>query len=413
MHIVIVDTTLTTPPTGGAQTFLVDLVESLVNRQYRVSVVTQPGSEQRTLGALRRVGAELYSDLWKSFHLPEEKALRLANWVNANDVQVYVVSISPDVGWVTLPLLDSAIATLSIAHNDVSAFYAPLQHYGPFIDCAVGVSKDIREKIVNLGSIPTDRVRYIPYGVKSLMPSQIEENVERLSAPDQPLCIGYIGRMVQEQKRVMEFLPLVEQLIKGNIQFELNLIGDGSERSVLEAAFKRAGLEEHVKMWGWLSADQVKVQLRRLDVFVLLSDYEGLPVALLEAMGQGVVPIVTRIESGNTQLVRNGENGFVVPVGDLPSCVAALETLANDRNLLIQTKKAAWASVQNYSLESTTDAYVECFEDVVRAVKTRHSRTNLPQPFPVMPSCRSKYPTWLRKIKARLVSIQARSPVLT
>lgn len=404
MHIVIVDTTLTTPPTGGAQTFLVDLAESLVNSQYRVSVVTQPGSEQRTLGALRRVGAEPYSDLWKGFHLPEEKALRLANWVNANDVQVYIVSISPDVGWVTLPLLDSAIATLSIAHNDVSAFYAPLRYYGPFIDCAVGVSETIREKIVDLGSIPTDRVRYIPYGVKSLMPSQIEENVERLSAPGQPFRIGYVGRIVQEQKRVMEFLPLAEQLTRSNIQFELNLIGDGSERSVLEAAFKRAGLDEHVKMWGWLSADQVKEQLRRLDAFVLLSDYEGLPVALLEGMGQGVVPIVTRIESGNTQLVRNSENGFVVPVGDIQSCVAAIQTLANDRSLLIKMKKVAWESVQKYSLESTTDAYVACFEDVLRVSKTRDYRSNLPQPFPVMPSCRSKYPTWLRKIKARLLS---------
>jgi glycosyltransferase involved in cell wall biosynthesis len=404
MHIVIVDTTLTTPPTGGAQTFLVDLAESLIDRRYKVSIVTQSGSEARTLDALRRVGAELQTDLWEGFHLPEEKALRLASWVNANDVQVYIVSISPDVGWVALPLLDTGIARLSIAHNDVSAFYAPLRHYGPFIDCAVSVSETIREKIIDLGSIPSNRVCDIPYGVKSLVPSQIEGDMERLSPPDQPFRIGYVGRMVQEQKRVMEFLPLAEQLTKRNIQFELNLIGDGSERSVLEAAFKRAGIEKHVKMWGWLSSDQVKEQLRRLDAFLLLSDYEGLPVALLEAMGQGVVPIVTRIDSGNTQLVRDGENGFVFSVGDISGFAGALETLANDRNKLMQMKKAAWESVQDYSLQHTTDAYVECFEEVVRAVKTQDYRTNLPKPFPVMPSCRSKYPTWLRKIKARLLS---------
>jgi glycosyltransferase involved in cell wall biosynthesis len=404
MHIVIVDTTLTTPPTGGAQTFLVDLAGSLIERGYQVSVVTQPGSEKRILDALRRVAVGVQLNLWRSFHLPEEKAARLSAWVNANSVQVYIISISPDVGWVTLPLLDPSIATLSIAHNDVSAFYAPLQHYGPFVDCAVGVSESLRQKIIDLCAIPADRARYIPYGVKPLSSSQVERLAQTSSAPDQPLRIGYVGRLVQAQKRVMEFVPLAEQLVKSKIDFELHLIGDGSERSDLEAAFKRAGLESHARFWGWLSADQVREQLLRLDVFVLLSDYEGLPVALLEAMGQGLVPIVTRIESGNTQLVRHGENGFVIEVGDIQGCAAALQTLANERGLLIQLKRAAWKSVQGYSVQHSTDCYVECFHELVQASRTRDHRRDLPEPFPIMPSCRSRYPTWLRRIKARMLS---------
>ena len=136
MHVAIVDTTLTTPPTGGGQTFLVDLARSLKDRGYRISVVTQPGPEKRIIDALRQVGVELQLNLWSSYHLPEEKASRLSAWVNANLVQVYIVSISPDVGWVALPLLHPSIATLSIAHNDVSAFYAPLQHYGPLSSIA-------------------------------------------------------------------------------------------------------------------------------------------------------------------------------------------------------------------------------------------------------------------------------------
>lgn len=403
MHIVLVDTTLTTPPTGGAQTFLVDLAKSLVDRDYRVSIVTQPGPEARTVDALRQAGAELHTNLWSKTHLPEEKAVLLAAWVNANDVQVYMVSISPDVGWVTLPLLDSAIATVSIAHNDVSAFYEPLQHYAPFIDCAVGVSQDIREKIIALGPLAADRARYIPYGVSSLLSSQIDELAEHSRASGQPLRIGYVGRMVQEQKRVMDFVPVAEHLVKRHVDFELNLIGDGPERSVLEAAFKRAGLDAHVRFWGWLSSVQVREQLLRLDVFVLLSDYEGLPVALLEAMGHGLVPIVTRIESGNTQLVRDGENGFVIPVGDIPGCVEALQTLGNDRRLLSELKRAAWKSVQDYSVQHSTDCYVECFDELVQASQTKERRRNLPEPFPIMPSCRSKYPTWVRRIKARVL----------
>src|SRR4051794_30632522 len=114
MRIVVIDTTLSTPPTGGAQTFLVDLAESLIDRGYRFSVISQPGSAQHTIESLRRVGAEVCLDLWQSYHLPEEKALRLAAWVNANQVQVYIVSISPDTGWLALPLLKPSVATMSI-----------------------------------------------------------------------------------------------------------------------------------------------------------------------------------------------------------------------------------------------------------------------------------------------------------
>jgi len=398
------------PPTGGAHTFLVDLCDSLVKLGHRVSVITQAGPEQGLTGALSETGAEVHTNVWRAVHLPEQRAERLARWVNERGADVFVVSVSPDAGWVALPLLDSSIATLSIAHNDVSAFYAPLQHYGPFIDCAVGVSETLRERIIDVGSIPADRARYIPYGVKSLSPSQIEELTELSSEPDQPLRIGYVGRLVQAQKRVMEFVPLAEQLVKYKVNFELHLIGDGSERPALEAAFKRLGLEQHVRMWGWLGADQVRQQLLQLDVFVLLSEYEGLPVALLEAMGHGLAPVVTRIDSGNTQLVRNGENGFVISVGDIQGCVSALQTLANDRHRLIQLRRAAWKSVQDYSVQRSAGDYAKCFQEIVRASKARDYRRNLPEPFPIMPSCRSKYPHWLRKIKARLLSFTPAFP---
>ncbi len=110
MHVVFVDTTLTTPPTGGAQTFLVILCRGLVERGWKVSVVTEPGPERSIVEALLGVGAETVEHLWHYCHLPEERAERLADWVNQHSPALYVVSISPDVGWLALPLLDSNIA---------------------------------------------------------------------------------------------------------------------------------------------------------------------------------------------------------------------------------------------------------------------------------------------------------------
>src|ERR1051325_6512909 len=159
MHVVIVDTTFTTPPTGGAHTFLVDLSTILVSRGWQVSVVSQPGHDQAIGRALIEGGAEVTMKLWQRRHLPEEKASRLANWVNRERPDAYVVSASPDVGWLALPLLDSSIATFTIAHNDVGAFYEPLKHYRPFVDCAIGVSEAINQKIIRDCGVPGEHHR--------------------------------------------------------------------------------------------------------------------------------------------------------------------------------------------------------------------------------------------------------------
>ncbi|HEX8187470.1 MAG TPA: hypothetical protein VF586_03905, partial [Pyrinomonadaceae bacterium] len=78
MHAVFIDTTMTTPPTGGAHTFLVDLCAPLAERGWRASFVTQPGPEQGIVRALGEAGGEINDRLWPASSLPEERAERLA-----------------------------------------------------------------------------------------------------------------------------------------------------------------------------------------------------------------------------------------------------------------------------------------------------------------------------------------------
>jgi glycosyltransferase involved in cell wall biosynthesis len=404
MQVVFVDTTLTTPPTGGAQTFLVHLCGALVRRGWSVAVVTQPGADHSIAEALAAVGAEVHLNLWRPSHLPEERGEQLARWVNARRPDVYVVSISPDAGWLALPRLDPEIATVSIAHNDVGAFYEPLAHYGQFMDSAVGVSAETHRKIIPLMPEP-ERARHIPYGVETLSPLQLEEREERgEAAANAPLMIGYVGRLVQEQKRIRDFVPLVAELQEGGTAFELHLIGDGEEAAPLAAEFARRGLSGRVKFWGWQTPVEVREHLRRLHAFVLLSEYEGLPVSLLEAMGHALVPVVTRIASGNVELVRDGENGFVVEVGDTRAAADRLRQLAESHALLRRLRRAAWETGRDYSVERMTERYLDCFEAAVRLHPSREHRLPRRAAYPVMPSCRSKYPLWLRKMKRRLLS---------
>lgn len=395
MRFAIVDTTLTTPPTGGCQTFLEHLAPALESRGHEVNVLTEPGPERAVADRLVKAGVRVLDDVWPRRFLPEERALRLADWCNRERIEAYVVSVSRDVGWLALPHLDHVTRTAAVVHSDGPAFYAPLAHYGVFVDHAIGVSRETCRNITGLCGVPESRTRRIPYGVERLSEAEL---AERLKVPHdrRPLEMAYIGRLVQSQKRVLDLAPLVRELARRNLPFVLHLIGSGEDAPRLREELARAEVGHHVRWWGWLTPSDVGVRLRQLDVLVLPSDVEGLSLALLEAMGQGVVPVATRIPSGSTELVRDGENGFLAAVADTNAFANRLEQLYRNPALLTRLRRAAWVTSEDYSVERMASAYESCF-------KVEGERAPRPSgAFPVMPSCRSRYPTWLRKVKWRL-----------
>jgi glycosyltransferase involved in cell wall biosynthesis len=399
---------MTTPPTGGAHTFLVDLCAPLAERGWRASFVTQPGPEPGIVEALRGAGGEIEERLWLASALPEERAARLAAWVNEVCPEAYVISASPDAGWLALPLLDPAVPTLSIAHNDVGAFYEPLKHYGEFVDCAVSVSREIHRRTIEECGLPPERARRIPYGVDTLGEEDARARAES-SLKGGPLRIGYVGRLVQEQKRVLEMAPLASELERRGVDFELHVVGDGAARAALEAECARRGVAGRVKFWGWLNPSEVKRRLMELDVFLLMSDYEGLSVALLEAMGHALAPVVTGIRSGTGEIVEDGRSGFIVPVGDIQTFAERLERLAADRTMLASLRGAAWEASRPYTVGRMADEYVRCFAEAREINNARGTRSRRQPGFPVMPACRSPYPFWLRKFKRRVLVAAGRA----
>jgi glycogen synthase len=140
-----------------------------------------------------------------------------------------------------------------------------------------------------------------------------------------------------------------------------------------------------------------------MDVFLLLSDYEGLPVALLEAMGHGVVPVVTRIASGNSEIIRDGTNGFFVNAGDFEDCVQRLELLARDKQRVTEMSAEAWKTAQGYTITRMVEQYLDTFGELMRHVVPRAPRPRHSADYPLMPSCVSRYPRWLRKMKQRFI----------
>lgn len=109
----------------------------------------------------------------------------------------------------------------------------------------------------------------------------------------------------------------------------LTLVGDGPDRAALEARTRALGLSGRVTFAGYQTSSQVAATLRDADALVLPSFAEGLPVVLMEAMATGLPVIATQI-AGIPELVRDGENGRLVPPGNAEALAAAIRDLLSD-----------------------------------------------------------------------------------
>jgi glycosyltransferase involved in cell wall biosynthesis len=110
--------------------------------------------------------------------------------------------------------------------------------------------------------------------------------------------------------------------------WKLTILGDGEERQRLEALVKELGVGAHVRMPG--TVPDTTPFLRRADLFVLSSRYEGFPNALLEAMALGVPVIATDCASGPKRIVRHGVDGLLVRSDDATALADAMADLMDD-----------------------------------------------------------------------------------
>lgn len=157
---------------------------------------------------------------------------------------------------------------------------------------------------------------------------------------NEPLVIGYLGR-IEENKGMNWLLLACNRLLRENIPFRLFLAGK-DEGNYIERFSDYAGTSFNYA--GIVSGNEKNLFLRSLDVFVLPSYFEGLPMALLECMSYGVVPVTTAVGS-IPEVVKDGENGIFIKTKDEISIAEAIKALDSDRVTLGRLSEEARETV--------------------------------------------------------------------
>jgi glycosyltransferase involved in cell wall biosynthesis len=354
---------------GGSTTFLPNLTYGLREFGEPLSVVCLSDSNEHEAD-FEQAAAHLF--VMKDHRLIYEDRLAWAYAQIARLRPRAVVACLSSESFELLRLVPPGVMRIGLIQSDHDDSYGTAATYAPWVDTMVGVSDEISRKLQSMAEFHGKAVRTIPYGIQ--FTNAAGRGVRR---PDDLLRVIYVGRLIEEQKRVSRIVALADRLESERAPIRLTLVGSGPQEAELRAQLVDSSV---VNIFGEVSNDRVAELLREHDVFILMSDYEGLPLALLEAMGHGLVPVVSDLPSGIRQAVPIGA-GIRVPIGDIDAAASALKELAAAPHRLGQMSEMAQRYArENFSAKRMAGDYLQLVEQTPRLETAWPKKVQIPPP---------------------------------
>ncbi len=156
-----------------------------------------------------------------------------------------------------------------------------------------------------------------------------------------------VGRL-DKQKNYLMMIDAVSVVFRKDSRYCLYIYGEGRERNAIEKRIKENEMEERIFLKG--ITKNISDVLRRSEIFLMTSDYEGISNAMLEAMAEGLPVVCTDSYGGGARsIIKDGENGFLICKGNTIDFCDALLRLTHDDQLRERMGKNAKKSMQKYS----------------------------------------------------------------
>lgn len=223
-----------------------------------------------------------------------------------------------------------------------------------FTDKIVCVSDDAKRICYEQIGIPKRKLDVILNGVDSRRYKPLQK--KRKLFDSEKIIIGNVARLAVEKDQftLLRAAKIVLETYR-NIQFVL--VGDGDQRSKLEALANSIGIQQWVTFLGM--RNDIEEIVPEMDVFVLSSTTEGVSLTLLEAMSCGI-PIIATNVGGNAEVVIDKANGFITPARDERAIAEKMIKLIDDPGLRLRMGKAGRERVlEHFSIRSAAQKYFD------------------------------------------------------
>jgi glycosyltransferase involved in cell wall biosynthesis len=221
-------------------------------------------------------------------------------------------------------------------------------------DAIIAITEDLKEKILkksngkanvfvvsNMVNVPTDLTYVLPEFHK-------------------PVVIGTLSRL-EEVKGIDIFIQALKLLKDSGFPFSAIIAGEGSKKLSLKRLCTKLGISELVNFAGWVTDKQE--YWKNIDIFCFPSRHESFGIALIEALMNSKLIVSSKAE-GPSQILRDKEDGFLVPVNNPQSIADAIMTIARDNELQKKMSLAAFSKAKDYSMVSVSRRLKLVLEDI-------------------------------------------------
>ena len=234
----------------------------------------------------------------------------------------------------------------------------------------VAVSPQVRDDLVALGVAPPEKFVVVRLGIElgERVGGGMDGRAETrryLGIPPDRFAVGWVGRMTAV-KRTDDVLDGFKRLLERGVGATLCLVGDGPDRPALERRAHELGIMRETLFLGY--QEDVGPLYAAFDALVLPSGNEGTPVSVIEALAAGTPVVATRV-GGVPDVVRDGEDGFLVEPGASDELSERLARLAGDPDLRKRFGEAGRARVlPRYAVARLVDDVDRLYRSLLRGI---------------------------------------------
>lgn len=244
-------------------------------------------------------------------------------------VMFSIASIAIQAALIVKKLYPEQMKIVMVIHSDTARIYKNVSNMIEGIDKVICISKKIEDTCIKSYGIPADKLMY------HVNPVLLAERQPRQENVWGRLRVGFAARLTQLAKRTHLLPQVMDACFQRGLDVEFHIAGEGECLELLRAFVEDNHLEEKVYLEGWIPPTQMADFWRHQDIYLSISDYEGMSLTMLEAMAYGAFPVVTDV-SGVTDVIEGGKNGLIIPVEKWLECVDKIAMLDEDRKLLVR-----------------------------------------------------------------------------
>lgn len=342
---------------GGVQEWTKDICRKFLEEQNENTYILSPGKNDYTDAEL---GCHmLYADIDADDLYGIGNIRNLIVCLKEHMPCVFVTSFPYEVfaGKIVKEAYPDKIKIISGIRNAAENTYREYADFQECVDAYVCVSADITREMIKRG-IAKDRVHTM------ICPVNCPDRLVRSYTAERakPIRLGYAGRLVVLQKRMDLMEKLVEVLEAKKVNYYFEIAGEGDYSEKMQEFIRDSHLQEKVRLVGVLDRQGIGSFWRDKDICVNIADFEGRSRSIAEAMSNGAVPVVTNT-SGVKDDIRDGENGYIVSVGDYEAMAGRIEELEQNRILLFDKGMKAYMELKD---KCSMDRHYQFWRELIR-----------------------------------------------